>query len=265
MSVRTHFKPIHYRRYVDDTFLLFRSPDHVLPFLNYLNTRHPNIQFTCDTEKDGMLPFLDVNIKRDDIFKTSVYRKPTFTGLFTNFHSFLPLLYKINLAKCLFTRAFRICSSHAVADKEFKNIVALLLKNSFPQSLLDKCLRSILDKVYSPVPVRQTVERKQLLLVLPFTGQHGIIIRTKLMRLYKRFFPMANLRIVFVPSLKLRNFFRFKDTIPQSMQSLVVYEYSCTGCNARYVGQTARHLKDQDCRTLWDISKNRNTCDDSTL
>ena len=27
------------------------------------------------------------------------------------------------------------------------------------------------------------------------------------------------------------------------MQSLVVYEYSCTGCNARYVGQTARHLK----------------------
>ena len=60
---------------------------------------------------------------------------------------------------------------------------------------------------------------------------------------YKRFFPMANLGIVFVPSLKLRNFFWFKDTIPQSMQSLVVYEYSFTGCNARSVGQTARHLK----------------------
>ena len=125
------FKPLYYRRYVDDTFVLFRSRDHVQPFLQYLNTRHPNIQFTCDTEKDGILPFLDVNVRRDDVFHTSVYRKPTFTGLFSNFKSFLPLLYKINLAKCLFNRAFKICSSHAVVDKEFKNIVTLLLKNGF--------------------------------------------------------------------------------------------------------------------------------------
>ena len=87
------------------------------------------------------------------------------------------------------------------------------------------------------------MERKQLFLVLPFTGQHGLIIRTRLLRLYKRFFPMANLRIIFVPSIKLRNFFRFKDTFTQYLQSLVVYEFSCAGCNARYVGQTARHLK----------------------
>ena len=30
----------------------------------------------------------------DGILSTSVYRKPTFTGLFTNFDSFIPISYK---------------------------------------------------------------------------------------------------------------------------------------------------------------------------
>ena len=32
-----HFKPIVYRRFVDDTFLLFRTQDHFKKFKNYLN------------------------------------------------------------------------------------------------------------------------------------------------------------------------------------------------------------------------------------
>ena len=28
-----HFKPLHYRRYVDDSFVVFRSRDHIIPFL----------------------------------------------------------------------------------------------------------------------------------------------------------------------------------------------------------------------------------------
>ena len=54
------FKPLLYPRYVDDCFLLFRSLDHVPLFLNYLNRQHPKISFTSELEKDGKLPFLDV-------------------------------------------------------------------------------------------------------------------------------------------------------------------------------------------------------------
>ena len=32
------FKPVYYRRYIDDTFLLFRDKSHVTHFLNYLNS-----------------------------------------------------------------------------------------------------------------------------------------------------------------------------------------------------------------------------------
>ena len=58
------FKPVLYRRYVDDTFLLFNSRDHVQLFLTYLNSQHPNINFTFDNEQDGILPFLDVKVKK---------------------------------------------------------------------------------------------------------------------------------------------------------------------------------------------------------
>ena len=46
------FKPVLYRRYVDDCFLLFRSLNHVPFFLRYLNQQHPNITFTFEVERD---------------------------------------------------------------------------------------------------------------------------------------------------------------------------------------------------------------------
>ena len=77
-----NFKPFLYQRFVDDTFLLFKEPSDVNLFLEYINGKHPNIKFTMDQEKDRKLPFLDVLITRENNkFKTSVYRKETFTEL----------------------------------------------------------------------------------------------------------------------------------------------------------------------------------------
>ena len=47
------FRPLYYRRYVDDTFLLFSSESHVKKFLRYMNSRHVNMTFTFETEVDG--------------------------------------------------------------------------------------------------------------------------------------------------------------------------------------------------------------------
>ena len=37
------FKPVFYRRYVDDIFVLFELAEHLSKFQVYLNTCHPNI------------------------------------------------------------------------------------------------------------------------------------------------------------------------------------------------------------------------------
>ena len=47
-----HFEPILYRRFVDDTFLLFRTKDHNEKFKSYLNKQHKNIQFTSESEEN---------------------------------------------------------------------------------------------------------------------------------------------------------------------------------------------------------------------
>ena len=59
-SCPSSFKPLLYRRHVDDCFLLFRSLDHIPLFLDYLNRQHATITFTAEIERDGKLPFLDL-------------------------------------------------------------------------------------------------------------------------------------------------------------------------------------------------------------
>ena len=50
---------------------------------------HDQIKFTIEKETDSRLPFLDTLIKRNDDGSISilVYRKPTHTDQYLNFHS----------------------------------------------------------------------------------------------------------------------------------------------------------------------------------
>ena len=76
----THYRPIFYRRYVDDTIALFSNKASAELFLDFVNTFHDNIKFTMESENYNKLPFLDILIERTSSgFSTGVYRKPTFT------------------------------------------------------------------------------------------------------------------------------------------------------------------------------------------
>ena len=113
------FKTVFNRHYVDDIFALFPSPDHADKFKEYLSSKHPNIKFSIEKEEDGSLPFLDVNIFREsDKFATNVYRKKTFSGVYTNFKSFILETYKIGLIKSLLFQCFSLCSDFIKFDHE---------------------------------------------------------------------------------------------------------------------------------------------------
>ena len=36
--------------------------------------------------------------------------------------------------------------------------------------------------------------------------------------------------------------FSVKDRTPVALKSMVVYQFSCAGCNSRYIGETSRHI-----------------------
>ena len=61
--------------------------------------------------------------------------------------------------------------------------------------------------------------------------------------LLKEFYPNEKFRLVFTTSLRISNFFQFKDRIPVALQSSIVYQYICEDCQASYVGKTTRQLK----------------------
>ena len=102
--------------------LLFPTKDHVKKFKNYLNKQHKNIKFTSEIEENGLLSFLDITITRENNkFVTTVYRKPTFSGVFTSFESFISEMHKRGLIETLLHRSFRLCSSYENFHREIEN------------------------------------------------------------------------------------------------------------------------------------------------
>ena len=90
-----HFKPEIYKRYVDDISVIFSSKEHLQLFVNYMNKQHKCLKFTSEAENDNSFSFLDITIIRhNQQFKTSVYRKSTFSGVFTYYESYVDQLYK---------------------------------------------------------------------------------------------------------------------------------------------------------------------------
>ena len=60
------------------------------------------MSFSMETEKENKLSILDIKIIREqDKFTTAVYRKPTFSGVYSNFESFLPSVYKFGMVYTL--------------------------------------------------------------------------------------------------------------------------------------------------------------------
>ena len=59
---------------------------------------HPKMSFSFEQEKNGKLSFLDIEVSREKgKFVTTVYRKPTFSGVYTHFESFLTTIYKFGM------------------------------------------------------------------------------------------------------------------------------------------------------------------------
>lgn len=238
------FSPVLYKRYIDDTFVLFNNSNDAGLFLNYLNSQHQNIKFTSELETNSSINFLDIKIsKENNKFNTSIYRKDSFTGLGIKFNSFIPRNYKINVIKCLVNRAFRICSNITFFDSEIKFLKQFFINNKFPLHVINNIFRITLQHIYNPKPLETTVPRKQLYFNLPYLGNQSNIIKRKLKELVRKFYPQLNLIVHFKTTNTIKNYFPYKDKIPSSIVSNVIYKYQCRECSASYIGETQKQLK----------------------
>ena len=65
---------------------MFQSRNYVKKFVDYINTKHPNVHFIFEIEDQNRFSFVDMKLTetlRKKAFETSVYRKSTFSGVLT--------------------------------------------------------------------------------------------------------------------------------------------------------------------------------------
>ena len=123
------------KKYVDDLILALPE-DKISETLACFNSFHNNIQFTCEVEVDGRIPFLDMVLvrKADQTIKTEWYSKPMASGRFLDYLSHHPLHMKMNVVMN-FIRRVRDSSTN-ISRKQVDGIILKHLKqNHYPLSL----------------------------------------------------------------------------------------------------------------------------------
>ena len=98
--------------------------------------KHPNIKFIFEHEYDHSFLFLDLKICRENNkFTTSVY------GVFTNFKSFIPTVYKFDLVYTLLHRCFNIISYYEKFHNEINALKQIFKINGYPFQFIDRCIK----------------------------------------------------------------------------------------------------------------------------
>ena len=97
-------------------------------------------------------------LQENNKFVTSVFRKETFSGMYTNFISFIPLEYKFGLVHTLLNRCFNLSSDFL----KFHHEVDKLKK--YPQKFIDKCIQKFLNNMLFIQRLQiPTVPKKELI------------------------------------------------------------------------------------------------------
>ena len=228
--------PATYCRFVDDAFSFFERFQDIDQFLEILNNLHPALKFTCEHENEDQLPYLDVLVEKNTAnrsISTSVYRKPTFTGLYNTWDSFCATKYKINTVKNLVQRAHRICSPSKL-DQELEKLRSIFTTNGYPLDLLAHLVKRKQEQDRPMGPKRCPVYLR-----LPWKGPWSSAIARTIGQTAQAAYNAVNVNCVYTTS---RAFNLRKDVLPSHSLSNLIYQFECRHCASRYVGRTAQRL-----------------------
>ena len=184
--------------------LVFRNVNWKCQNIRKINLNGRYVNFTVEKENVGSLSFLDVKIcRKNGKFVTSVYRKPTFSGVFTNYESLIPTYQKTWLLHILLHTSFSICCDFKTFKFEIDHLKTILIKNNYPLVFIELCAKSFLNKSYSPNVMVLNVLKRNIFVKLPFLGSTSFQTRKKRQKLFSSKLTSCNLKIVFTSEPKV--------------------------------------------------------------
>lgn len=226
-----------FKRYVDDiiTSIPNDTSQHII---DVFNSYHPRLKFTIEKENNSKIPFLDVLLIRNEngTIDTDWYHKPTFSERFLNYSSQHPLNQKINIIQNLKTRAISL-SSEKFHTKNLDYIKDILTKNNYPISLI----KQILNKNNTKQKINR--QDKEIYCKIPYIKH--LSEKIKLTFLNQKTIQGDSISIAqkCENTIKTKFYSKLKAKTEKELQSNVIYNIPCLGCNKCYIGQTGRYLK----------------------
>ena len=174
----------------------------------------------------------------DYSFLTSVYRKPTFTWLYLDWHSFVPKSRKLNLIRCFSYRALNIRRDCKI-ENELKAVKDIFIDIGYSENVIDVNIRHTVtkfknrNKVFGP-------PKCPVYLRLTWVCSASQLIADKIASSVYRCYHAIYLRPIFTtrPAFSSTS----KDKLPIFKQSNSIYKFVCR-CSSTYIGMTCQRLE----------------------
>ena len=173
--VREGKLPSFYRRYVDDMLTIMPNIETALNFLDTFKKAHSSVKFTMETECNGMLPFLGVQLlNRSPQIETKVYVKPRNSSLLLHYQSHVDHRYKQGLLRTMLDRAYSLSSCWSHFSDECSQLKTSFARLKYAKHLVDSTIKRFVDSKacgqQRPLsPAKETDDTVRV--GLPFKGQ----------------------------------------------------------------------------------------------
>lgn len=230
--------PTVWHRYVDDVFSIVKKSE-VQTILNTLNNQFETIKFTSEPEKDGKLPFLDLELQKvNEKIEIGVYHKPTSTMRTITSDSHCPIQHKLAAYHSFIHRLCSLPLSIANFKKEYEYIKETARVNGYETQMVDtliykhsqKVKHSNLSTLFSQ---RESTQKQRV--SMHFAPNITNNMKSKLAE--------HGYEIVYRNENKLSNLLgSTKDRMPNINKS-GIYCYECSECGRKYYGQTKRSIE----------------------
>ena len=262
-------KPRMYRRYIDDCIVVWlHGLTQLQKFLTFINSRHPDIRFTIEhTEQNDAhaVNYLDISVSVDHgVINWELFMKPSHSGVHLSFDSALPMEIKTSVAVEHFRRVDKNASTEQGRQRGMIKIEEMLRENHYPEEAICRAKEVSRRRRQKPAKTYGSI------LKVPFVNDDLARDVRRTVRAYDR-----DIRVVFQRGRSLRDMLvssnldrpeciravsqrKKKRGRPHECRACdagmedgkcmakdVVYSMFCTLCDAEYVGETERCVRER--------------------
>ena len=181
--------------------------------------------------------------------RTTVYQKSTCNDIYLNWNVFAPATCQRGTLKTLVERAYVICSTDQLLERELKYLEKVFHeKNNYykyiAEQILDKAFEEHCHKNTTNTTLDEqnetehTTEIKHML-VFPYQSKKGDFIIRSMKKRFRNLVPQCIIPKVVFKGSKLSSKFQVKD------RTMISHNCPENGCPDNYVRETARRISER--------------------